>query len=69
MHSGLGLALKLVIVGTAFTLTVDVTDVVLVQPDPGKVTVKLYTPEAAVVVAVNEGVALAETKLFGPVQL
>ena len=69
IQSGFGEAVTLVMVGNAFTVTVAVTDAALVQPPPGKVTVKLYTPLAAVVVAVNEGATLAETKLFGPVQL
>jgi hypothetical protein len=56
-------------VGTAFTLTVGVTDVALVQPVPGYVTAKLYTPLAAVVVAVKNGDTLVELKLFGPLQL
>ena len=68
-HAGFGDSLTLVIVGTAFTLTAGVTDVALVQPAPGKVTDKLYTPLAAVVVAVNDGATIVELKLFGPLQL
>jgi hypothetical protein len=35
VHNGLGDALILVIVGKAFTVTGDVTEVLLVQPVPG----------------------------------
>ena len=46
-----------VIVGRVFTVTEgEVTAAVLVQPVPGYVTVKLYTPLAAVVVGVNAAV-------------
>ena len=34
-QSGFGVALTLVIVGKAFTVTAEVTDVALVQPVPG----------------------------------
>jgi hypothetical protein len=59
-QSGFGDALTLVIVGNAFTTTAPVTAVALVQPVPGYDTVKLYTPPAAVVVAVNDGATLVE---------
>jgi len=59
-QSGLGETLTLVIVGTAFTVTADVTEEALVQPAPGYVTAKLYMPLAAVVVAVNDGATLVE---------
>ena len=68
-HSRFGNALTLVIIGNAFTVTVVVVAVALVQPPPGYVTVKLYTPLAAVVVVVNTGDMLASLKLFGPDQL
>jgi len=68
-HNGFGDAFTLVIVGTAFTLTAEVAELALVQPVPGYVTVKLYTPLAAVVVAVNDGATLVEAKVFGPIQL
>ena len=35
VQSGFGVALTLVMVGKAFTVTVEVTDVALVQPAPG----------------------------------
>ena len=35
VHNGFGDALTLVIVGKAFTVTAEVTDVALVQPVPG----------------------------------
>ena len=35
VHSSVGFALTLVIVGNALTVTGDVTDVLLVQPVPG----------------------------------
>ena len=35
IQSGFGDALTLAIVGTAFTLTVGVTEAALVQPEPG----------------------------------
>jgi hypothetical protein len=59
-QSGFGDALTLVIVGNAFTVTAAVTDVALPQPPPGYVTAKLYTPLAAVVVAVNDGATLVD---------
>ena len=59
-HSKSGDALTLDIVGTAFTVTDVVVAVALVQPVPGYVTAKLYTPPAAVVVAVNDGATPAE---------
>ena len=41
-HNNVGDALTLVIIGTAFTVTaVVVTDIALVQPVPGYVTVRL----------------------------
>jgi len=68
-QSGFGVALTLVIVGTALTVTKDVTDVLLVHPVVVEVTVKLYTPEAAVAVAVNDGATPVDVKPLGPVQL
>jgi hypothetical protein len=59
-QSGFGEALTLAIVGNAFTVTGAVTEIELVQPVLGEVTVKLYTPLAAVVVGVNIGVTLVE---------
>ena len=45
---------RLAMVGLAFTVTDgERTDVVLVQPVPEQVTVKVYTPLEAVVVGVN----------------
>ena len=60
MHSWFGVALMLVIVGTAFTLTEAVDAAVLVQPVVVLVTVRLYTPPAAVTEAVNEGETAVE---------
>lgn len=59
-HNGNGLALTLPIVGNALTVTVGVPEVALVQPAPGYVTDKLYTPLANVVEAVNDGATLVE---------
>src|SRR4051794_21863580 len=64
-----GAALTLVMVGSALTVTAEVVDVALVQPAPAYVTARLYPPLPAVVVAVNDGAAVASLKPFGPVQL
>ena len=45
---------------TSGCVTAAVTDVALPQPPPGYVTAKLYTPLAAVVVAVNDGATLVD---------
>ena len=55
--------------GKAFTVTAIVVAVELIQPAPGYVTVKLYTPLAVVTEAVNDGAELVEEKLLVPVQL
>ena len=57
------------VVGNAFTVTVVVVATALVQPVPGYVTERLYTPFAPVTEAVNTGDETVELKLFGPVQL
>jgi hypothetical protein len=56
--------------GELFTVTDGVTTALLTHPVLD-VTVRLYTPPAAVVVGVNivDGVLLVELKLLGPVQL
>jgi hypothetical protein len=54
---------------TPIVLIVTVVVALAVQPVPGYVTVKLYTPPAADVVAVKDGATLVELNPFGPLQL
>src|SRR5438128_5311934 len=68
-HTAFIYALSLLDALPIFTVTAEVTEVALVQPVPGKVTAKLYTPLAPEGVGVNTGDAAVEVELFGLVQV